>query len=262
MALYVKANEKELIRANINSIIRACNFIGLYPVCEYKKGGGKTTLTYTKPDFGSMNKPRPQNSCPGEHIVNYLTYNVMHKEGINSKCQKTYSDSFNMTCKLGSDDAVNPAELNADSPVQIYFNGFTLNSTLGAGDKTKNLEDAEKGGMSVYNVQDSVSQMNLNVAIRWNKKGSAFCTFKGTPFKDLAKTDPKFEVLKPTAEQMPSKTEQWYYSTDGNPIIAMKLGTIPPWSQYGLAYTGSNKDKTSKGVDTTTWTMKGKTAWW
>lgn len=263
MALYVKANDKELIKDNINSIIRACQFIGIYPVCEYKKGGGKTTLTYSKPVF-SKNNTRTVRNSSGHKVTDYLTYSMTHKEGVNSKCQKTYNDTFNMTCKLG-EDGVYPNALGPESPVEVYFNGFTLISTLGEGDKTKNLEDPEKGGMSVYNVVDDVSQMNLNVSIRWNKKGSAVCTMKAAPLKDLLKTDPKFQVVVPTEDQKPKPKkdgEQWYTSSDGGPVIAITLGNLNTWTWNGLAYNGTTKDKTAKGVDTESYTAKGKTAHW
>ncbi len=262
VAFYVKANDKELIKANIKSIIFACNFIGIYPVTEYKNGKGVSTLTYTKPSFLSAKEYKSQSSSSRPDPIDYLTYAnltyvVTHVEGINSEHQKTYKSSFSSTCKLGA-SGVNMVEFNKNCPVEIYFNGITLKSTLGEGSKTRNLDSPEKGGMSVYNVPDGLTQINLNISVRWNKNGNAVCSFKGIPFNNVSKTEEKFDVVKPSAEQLASKGINWYSASDGAPVVSIMIGSRR-WNLQELAYTVSDKSKANKGIDTHTWVVKGTT---
>lgn len=262
LAVYVKANEKELIKANIKSIIRACQFIGIYPVCVYKNGSGNTTLTYAKSDFSSAKEYNLQSSSSRPDPIDYLkyvnlTYTVTHMEGVNSKHQKTYKNSFSSTCKLGA-SGVNMVELDKNCPVEIYFNGITLKSTLGEGSKTKNLDSPEKGGMSAYNVPDGLTQMNFNISVRWNKNGNAVCSFKGIPFNNVPKTEEKFDLVKPSEEQLSSKGINWYSASDGAPVISIMVGSRR-WNLQELAYSVSDKSKTSKGIDARTWVVKGTT---
>jgi hypothetical protein len=265
---YVKANEKQLIRAHIKTLLWAGDAAGLHLVSEYRKDKSqrRIRLTFDKPEFPVAAGAVEPRTSVGHRAPGYFNYSVTHKEGF-SKGLKTYNDSFNGSFKMG-EDQVDAQELDANSPVQIYFNPsgsmpVTLNSTLGEGDKTKNLDEAEKGGMSVYNVPDSYSEMNLKVTIRWSKKGKAVCQFKARPFKDLEKTEEKFEVVNPDPGTLPTKEEQWYTSGDGNPIIAITIGT-QTWSRSQLAYTGSTKEKVDKNTLETaeSYKAKGKTAWW
>lgn len=266
-AYYVKANEKQLIRKHIKTLLWAGDAAGLHLISEYRKDKSqrRIRLTFDKPEFPVAAMGDEPRTSAGHTAPGYFRYSVTHKEGF-SKGQKTYKDSFSGSFKMG-ENQVDAQELDANSPVEIYFNPsgsmpVTLISTLGEGDKTKNLDEAEKGGMSVYNVPDSISEMNLNVTIRWSKKGKAVCVFKGKPFKDLEKTDTKFEVFKPDADKLPTKEEQWYPSGGGQ-IVAITIGT-ETWSRSELAYTGSTKEKVEKNTLETaeSYTLKGKTSWW
>lgn len=265
---YLKANDTELIRANLPTILRACDLVGLTLVSEYHKDSSKNKirLTFDQPQFPTSRISRAPLSSLHPKAPGYLNYTVKHKEGF-SKGLKTYNDSFTMGCKLG-DDQVLPQTLDASSQVIIYFNPngvvpTTLVSTLGDGAKTKNLDSAEDGGMSYYEVYDGASEMVLKVMVRWNKNGKSVCYFKGMPFKDLPKSDPKYQVVTPGLGEMPIKDEQWYSPDDANPLVAITIGT-ESWYWDQVAYTGSSREKVNDDLGQTaeSWTAKGKTAWW
>lgn len=272
---YARENQGAIFKKYGKEIFRTCAFFNLYPVCEFKNGHGKTTFTFKKPDFSpvpgykSSRDLQPPGS-PGCKAPAYFNYKVSHTEAF-GKEGKTYNDKFEGIFTLGDKDyGVAPKELTLETPVSIYFNGVTVNSTLGDGNKySKDLGSGEDaGGYSTYKVDDTLTQSRLEVVLRWTKTGKVQGTFKGYPLKSTSKYEQKFNPVSLTEAQKEAlktagKTEQWYYAASG-PVLSIKIGALDTWTWNGLAYTGADKEKESRKTGDTaeTWSVKGKTAWW
>ncbi len=274
---YAKENQSVIIQKYGKEIFRTCAFFQLYPVCEFKNGRGHTTFTFKKPDFTpvpgykSSRNLLPPGSSGHVKAPAYFNYKVSHTEGF-AKGVKTYNDKFEGIFTVGDpEQGVAPQSLDLNTPVSIYFNGMTVNSTLGEGNKcSKDLGSGEDvGGYSTYKVDDSLTQSRLEVVLRWTKTGKVQGSFKGYPLKTTSKYEAKFNPVTLTDAQKEAlktagKTEQWYYATGGGPMLSIKVGAYDTWTWNQLAYTGADKEKTdSKSGDTAeTWSVKGKTAWW
>jgi hypothetical protein len=239
---YVQANQINLVKNNRRAVLATCKTLGLYPVFSYRKGGKSSFyVTATEPASAKALRLAQEAAAAGDAPVGVTTraidptstvgVTISHKEKVVKQPDKVNYSVVAFETITGDTkifDSTVDNNLTGDTRIEVTMNGFTYDTTLDQGIKTK----FDTPGKGFSKIQDMFWPGS-------DTKDNVFCTVKWAPSKIDVKTKMKPSRMgEPGDEFIANEVTATYTDSNLNSDADPKNiqdGDITVTVAYGLA---------------------------